>query len=329
MAHRTLHVTLPLRRPGAPLDRNALEVGWQKTVTYSKSPVKQMGEHLGVAPGGENVAERTIDAGTEMVLLEVSDGIGVITLNRPERRNALHRDMYPAIRAGLADFADADDVTCVVLTGAGEGFCAGGDVRDGRRRGSDEPAPTIEEASAALLDDAQVARLLHESPKLTIAAVNGAAVGAGLSLALACDLRVIAPGARLIPGWGKLAFSGDFGGTWFLTRLLGPARALEMLIANTTVTGADAVAVGLANHVTAGDSFEAEWRAWVAPFAAGPRAAITLMKENVRQALTDPLGPALVDESRRMVLSGQTADHREAVRAWLDKREPDFRSSRG
>lgn len=270
------------------------------------------------------MADRTIDAGTDVVRLEVTGGIGLITLNRPERRNALHRDMYEPIKAALADFAVADDVSCIVVTGAGDGFCAGGDVRDGRRRDSSGERPTAEQAAAALLSDAQVARLLHESPRLTIAAVNGAAVGAGLSIALACDLRVIAPAAKLIPGWGNLAFSGDFGGTWFLTRLLGPSRALEMLVSNRAVVGPEAVALGLANHVTTGTDFDAEWREWVWPFAAGPRDAIALMKENVRQAMSEPLASALVDESRRMVASSATADHREAVRAWMEKRPPDF-----
>ncbi len=266
---------------------------------------------------------RTIDTGTDVLLAEVADGVGVITLNRPERRNALHRDMYPAWFATLDDFAAADDVTCIVVTGAGSAFCAGGDVRDGRSRSGGEPR-SVDEAAAALLVDARVAQRLHESDKLTIAAVNGAAVGAGLSLALACDLRVVAPSAKLITGWARLAFSGDFGGTWFLTRLVGPSRALELLASNATITGTDAVGLGLANHVTAGEDFEAEWRAWVASFAAGPRDAFALMKANVRQAIAEPLGSAIVDESRRMVLSSLTDDHREAVRAWLAGRPPDF-----
>lgn len=276
------------------------------------------------------MADRTIDTGTDVVRIEVDQGIGLITLNRPDRRNALHRDMYAPMKAALVEFASADDVSCIVVTGAGNGFCAGGDVRDGRRRDSTDPdsRPTADQAAAALLEDAQVARMLHESPRLTIAAVNGAAVGAGFSLALACDLRVIAPSARLIPGWGRLAFSGDFGGTWFLTRLIGASRALEMLISNRAVGSAEAVTMGLANHVTAGIDFSTEWREWVRPFADGPRDAIRLMKENVRQALSEPLASALVDESRRMVSSSATSDHREAVRAWLEKRDPDFRRSR-
>jgi 2-(1,2-epoxy-1,2-dihydrophenyl)acetyl-CoA isomerase len=273
------------------------------------------------------VADRTIDAGTDVVRIEVRDDVGLITLNRPERRNALHRDMYAPIRAALAEFATADDVSCIVVTGAGDGFCAGGDVRDGRRRDPDRPPPTVEETSTALVEDAQLSRQLHESPKLTIAAVNGAAAGAGLAIALACDLRVIAPSARLIPAWASLAFSGDFGGPWFLTRLLGPSKALEILVANPTVTGADAVALGLANHVTEGVDFAAEWRAWITPFVAAPRATVSLMKQNVRQSLVEPLSSALVGESRRMVESGRTAEHRAAVRAWLDRRQAPPRPS--
>lgn len=273
------------------------------------------------------MADRVIDAGTDVVRLEVSDGFGIITLNRPDRRNALHRDMYGPIKDVLADFATADDVRCIVVTGAGAGFCAGGDVRDGRPRDRNQPRPSIDEAAANLLDDAQVSRLLHESPKLTIAAVNGPAVGAGLSIALACDLRIMASSATLIPGWGRLAFSGDFGGTWFLTRLVGPAKAIELLVANTTLSAADALRLGLVNHVAdiaAADEFGPTWRAWAAPFAAASGDAIALMKANVRQALVEPLATALVDESRRMVLAGRTPDHKEAVRAWMDKRAPDF-----
>jgi 2-(1,2-epoxy-1,2-dihydrophenyl)acetyl-CoA isomerase len=250
--------------------------------------------------------DRLIDTGTDVMLIEVTDQVGVITLNRPDRRNALHREMYEPISRALAEFADADDVGCIVLTGAGTGFCAGGDVRDGRRREPGTPSPTVAAATASLLADAQIARLFHESPKLTIAAVNGPAVGAGLSLALACDLRIMAASATLIPAWSRLAFSGDFGGAWFLTRLVGPSRALEILVENRTVTADEALALGLANRV-----------ADVATFPAA-------MKANVQQALVVPLAAALADESERMVRSGRTAAHREGVRAWIDKREPDF-----
>ncbi|MDO8361573.1 MAG: enoyl-CoA hydratase-related protein [Actinomycetota bacterium] len=271
------------------------------------------------------MADRTIDAGTDVVRLEVVDGIGLITLNRPDRRNALHHEMYAPMRAAIEEFNTADDVGCIVLTGEGSGFCAGGDVRDGRVREPGAPRPTIEEAGASLLADAQVARMLHESPKLTIAAVNGPAVGAGLSLALSCDLRIMARSATFIPGWGKLAFSGDFGGTWFLTRLVGPSKALELLVLNTKVTADEALALGLANRVVDDAEFPAAWREWADRFATGPRDAVALMKQNVQQALIEPLSTALAAESLRMATSARTQDHKEAVRAWMDKREPDFR----
>ena len=266
---------------------------------------------------------RKIDAGTDVVTLEVTDGIGLVTLNRPDRRNALHHEMYEPITRALADFANADDVGCIVVTGAGTGFCAGGDVQAGRRR--DGPTPTVEESAAALLGDAQIVRRLHESPKLTIAAVNGAAVGAGMSIALSCDLRIMAHSAKFIPGWGRLAFSGDFGGAWFLTRLMGPSKAIEFLASNATMTAAEALASGVTNRVVDDADFTDAWRAWASRFAAGPRDAIAMMKDNVRQALVEPLATALIAESERMARSARTADHKQAVRAWLDKREPDFR----
>lgn len=270
---------------------------------------------------------RAIDTGTDVVLIEVVDGVGLITINRPERRNALHQDMYEPMQRALRDFAAADDVGCIVLTGRGAGFCAGGDVRDGRAR-TDSAELTLEDKAAGLLANAQLARLLHESPKITMAAVNGPAVGAGLSLALACDLRIMTRSASFIPGWGRLAFSGDFGGTWFLTRLLGPSKALEVLVLNQRIDAENALALGLTNRVADDHDFPAQWRALAHQVAAGSRDAVALMKQNVHEALIAPMATALVGESERMVRSGLTEDHKEAVRAWLGKREPDFRRGR-
>lgn len=263
-----------------------------------------------------------------VVLIEASGGVGLITLNRPERRNALHPDMFAPIKEALRSWSSNDAIGCIVLTGAGQGFCSGGDVRDGRQRRSDGAPSSVGDAVSALGDDVEVSQMLYESPKIVLAAVNGAAVGAGLSLALACDLRVMAASATLIPGWGRLAFSGDFGGTWFLTRMLGPSKALEILAGNVQISSEEALAWGLANRVVPDGEFADAWRNWAAELASGPAAAHALMKANVRDADAMPLDRFLPKETERQVLSSRTADHVEAVRAWLEKRQPEFKRDR-
>ena len=253
-----------------------------------------------------------------VVRIEASGGVGLITLNRPERRNALHHDMFPPIKAALRAWSADDSIGCIVLTGAGEGFCSGGDVRDGRRRRPGNEPSSVEDVVSALGDDARTAQMLYESPKIVLAAVNGAAVGAGLSLALACDLRIVAASATLIPGWGRLAFSGDFGGTWFLTRLLGSSKALEVLAGDVHISADEALALGLANKVVPDADFADAWRDWAAELAGGPSAAHALMKANVRDAVITPLEGFLPRETERQVHSSRTHEHKKAVRAWLE-----------
>ena len=263
------------------------------------------------------------EPGAGVVVAEEAGGVGCITLNRPERRNALHRDMHTAIVGALDGWSEDDAVRCVVVTGAGKGFCAGGDVRAGRARNPDGSHPSIDEATEALLEQARTAQRLHEYSKPTIAAVNGAAVGAGMALALACDLRVLARSARLIPGWAPLAFTGDFGGPWFLTRFVGPARAFEILATNRAIDAAEAASLGLANAVLDDDGFREGWLRYARPFVEGPREALCGMKANVREAQELPLRDYLPVETSRQVRSGRTAEHRAAVRAWIDGGVPD------
>lgn len=267
---------------------------------------------------------RSIPTGTDKVRIEVEDRVGVITFTRPDRRNALHDEMYAPIVAAIESFVGDPTVGCVVVTGEGSGFCAGGDVREGSGRRADGTRPAPSERVAALAANARVAVLLHEAPIITIAAVNGPAVGAGLSIALACDLRIAAQSARFIGGWARLGFSGDFGGAWLLTHRVGPARALELLASNATVTAAEALAMGLVERVVPDEEFALAWRQWAALFAHGPTTALGYMKANVADALRLPLAEAVLAEAERMVASSQTADHREAVRAWMERRDPVF-----
>jgi len=258
---------------------------------------------------------------TDVVEIAVRERMAVITFKRPERRNALHRDMHAPILHALDEFATRDDLGVVVVTGAGSAFCAGGDVKGD----PDAPPPRDpDERRAALLADARVVQHLWDHPKLTVAAVNGPAVGAGLSIALACDLRIAASSARLVTGWARLAFSGDYGGAWLLTRLVGPSRALELLAGNVALDADHALALGLVNRVVPDDEFAAAWTEWARELAAGPTGAIAGMKANVRDALRLPLAGALPLETARMVESAGSADHREAVRALRERRPPRF-----
>lgn len=261
-----------------------------------------------------------VQTGTDTVLAEVVDGVGVITLNRPDRRNALHAEMYEAVPRLLERFAADDGIGAVLLTGSGNAFCAGGDVRDGdsaRNVATGDREARILSRSAILADNARMVTLLHEMPKITIAALPGAAVGAGMSIALGADLRIAARSARLIPGWSKLAFSGDFGGAWLLTHLVGPAKALELLITDEPIDAGTAERLGLFNRVVEDADLPVAALRWAAQIAAGPTYAFAGTKANVRDAGRLPLAEAIRAESERMVRSGATAEHRDAVKAWL------------
>ena len=168
-----------------------------------------------------------------------------------------------------------------------------------------------------LADNAAMVTLLHEMGKIPIAALPGAAVGAGMSIALSTDLRIAARSAKLVPGWSKLAFSGDFGGAWFLTHLLGPSKALELLITDRPIDSETGSALGLFNRVVDDEELPAAALAWAAEIAAGPTAAFAGTKANVLDAQRLPLTEAVLAESERMVRSSLTAEHRAAVRAWM------------
>jgi 2-(1,2-epoxy-1,2-dihydrophenyl)acetyl-CoA isomerase len=267
-----------------------------------------------------------IDTGTDHLLARVHDGVAVLTLNRPERRNALSDEMLEALARVLADIEVDDDVGCVVLTGAGGAFCAGGDVKGmaGEDRGGDRvPYDTV--VHRQRLSQRATAGRLWEMPKPTIAALPGAAAGAGLSLALACDLRYAADSAVLTTAFARVGFAGDYGGTWFLTRLVGTATARELYYFSDRLTAADAERLGLVNAVFPADGLEDEVRTRATRLADGPRVAYRYMKENLNRAVHGELGECLDMEAAHHIRTSRTEDHREAARAFVEKREPVFR----
>ncbi len=267
-----------------------------------------------------------IDTGTDDLLARRDDGVLVLTLNRPERRNALSDDMLQALARTLADAEDDDDVGCVVLTGAGGAFCAGGDVKamaagggaGGRRRSLDAVIDRQRRNQRA------TAGRLWEMPKPTVAALPGPAAGAGLSLALACDLRYLADTAFLTTAFAGVALGGDYGGTWFLSRLVGTAKARELYYFNERVPADEAVRLGMANGVFPADRLEAEVLDRAQRLAGGPRVALRAMKENLNRAVHGELRESLDLEATFHIGTSRTEDHREAATAFVEKRTPRF-----
>ena len=269
-----------------------------------------------------------LDTGTTELLAEIKDGVAVLTMNRPERRNAFSPGMLAAMGAVLAEVEADETVGCVVLTGAAGAFCAGGDVKSmtaaptGR---GDRPGPSLDALihRQRLNQQATSGRLWH-MPKPTIAAIGGPAAGAGLSLALACDLRYAVPHAVLTTAFAKVAFAGDYGGTWFLTRLVGSSKAKELYYFSERLSAEDAERLGIVNAIFPAADFETEVMDRARKLAQGPSIAYRYMKENLNRAVSGELGDCMDLEVTHHAHTGLTEDHREAARAFTEKREPRF-----
>jgi len=268
-----------------------------------------------------------LDTGTEDLLADFDAGVLTLTLNRPQARNAMSGAMNQALGRQLAAAELDPEVKCVVLTGAGQGFCAGGDVKGmaERNAGRGGRAATLDEAiHAQRLDQRATAGKLFKMPKPTIAALPGAAAGAGLSLALACDLRIMARTAIMTTAFAKVGFSGDYGGTYFLSQLVGAAKARELYYLSDRLSAEEALRLGLVNWVVEADDLQAKTREIAGRLARGPTVAFRYMKENLNRALGGEVEECMDLEATHHVHCGQTHDHREAAKAFVEKREPVF-----
>jgi len=259
----------------------------------------------------------------EVLIEGVADGVLTLTLNRPERLNALSWEMCDRLQRALNRTAEDRSIGAIVITGAGRAFCAGGDVK--AMAEADPGALSYEERAADLRRRMEAARLLHEIPKPTIAAIHGPAAGAGLSLALACDLRIASTDARLTTAFAKVGLSGDFGGHYFLTRIVGTAKARELYLTAAMLTAQDALALGLVSRVVADDALQTEAHALARSLADGPRVALGYMKQNLNLAAAGASLSIVMDaEAMRHTRCAATEDHREAAAAFVAKRKPVF-----
>ncbi|MCX7212506.1 MAG: enoyl-CoA hydratase [Burkholderiales bacterium] len=272
------------------------------------------------------MTQSQIDTGTSDLLASLDAGVLTLTLNRPDARNAMSRAMTQALADQLAAAELDPAVRCIVLTGAGKGFCAGGDVKGMAAAGDGTVGNnTIDGAiHRQRINQRATAGKLFKMPKPTIAALPGPAAGAGLSLAMACDLRIMSSTAIMTTAFAKVGFSGDYGGTYFMTQLVGAAKARELYFLSDRVSAEEALRIGLANWVCEPDQLAAKTREIALRLATGATVAYRYMKENLNRAMNGEVDDCLDLEATHHVHCGQTQDHRDATKAFVEKREPVF-----
>jgi 2-(1,2-epoxy-1,2-dihydrophenyl)acetyl-CoA isomerase len=264
---------------------------------------------------------------SERVLLSSKDGrVLILTLNRPEKLNALTTELHDELLEAVTRASTDKSVGCVVLTGAGAAFCSGGDL--GSAPGGSEPQrPTQEDRADTLLHHGEITKLLHCMPKPTIAMINGVAAGAGLALALACDLRVMSRAAALTTSYVRVGLCGDLGVSYFLTHLVGPARARELLFMNRKLDADTALQWGLANRIEDPEGLSATALLVARQLAEAPAVAIRYMKQILLRAETQGLPEVIESEAFAMARCGRTQDAKEAALAFREKRAPKFTGS--
>ena len=273
----------------------------------------------------------SIDTGTDDLLARTDGSVGVVSFNRPDRRNALSDEMYHGFAAALPVLAADPAVRVVMLTGEGGAFCAGGDVKGMNERnrgatGDDGLGQSVEDRVAGLQARQRwVSLAIHQFPKPVVAAIPGPAAGAGFSIALAADIRLAAERSIFVPAFANVGASGDFGGSWFLTELVGPGKARELYFTSPRLSSAEAHELGIVNQVLQDDGFDEAALDWCRSLADRAPIALRHMKENLNRAITCDLATALDAEAAAMVRTMSTADHREAAAAFVEKRSPVFR----
>ena len=263
---------------------------------------------------------------TQELLESIDKGIATLTMNRPEARNALTREMMAALSEALPRLATNPAVRLVILTGAGSAFCSGGDVKGFAKRAAGATTEmSFDQKVTDLRARMDLSRWLHEMPKPTLAVIPGPAAGAGLSLALACDMRIAADDAKLTTAFSKIGLSGDFGGSYFLNHLVGAATARELYFTGRVVRADEAVKMGMVNRSVPAAQLAEAAGAWAVELAALPTIAIGYMKRNLNLGLRASLADVLDAEAIHMIRTFETDDHKGAAAAFVEKRAAQFK----
>jgi len=252
-----------------------------------------------------------------LVLDRAPNGVVTLTLNRPEKKNAMNMQMFNELLQAFREVDASTSDRVLVITGAGDAFCSGADLSD---RGSDKRHQLLR-----LHWVADIALALHRIPKPVIAKVNGVAVGAGMNLALGCDLVVASEAARFSEIFARRGLSIDFGGSWLLPRLIGMHRAKELALLADIISAKEAAEIGLVNRVLPASEVDAFVTDWADRLAAGPPLALSMTKRLLSNSFSATMEEALEAEGLAQTVNGGTEDTAEAIRAFLEKREPRFK----
>lgn len=255
------------------------------------------------------------------ILWEVDEGVATITLNRPDAMNAFSDNMREGLLDHLNEAATSDDVGCVVITGAGKAFCAGGDIASMAALQDEDDTTVLERR---IEDSGLVLERIREMPQPVVAAVNGAAAGAGMNLALACDIRLASSAAIFVESFVRIGLVPDWGGFHSLTRLVGTAKAMELMMTGERIDADEAYRLGLINRLVSVEDFENETRAFCRRLAVGPRAAIAAIKRGVYLGTGVSAAELLRYERETQAKLFLTGDAREGMQAFLQKRRPEF-----
>lgn len=255
------------------------------------------------------------------VTLDVTDGVATVTLDNPEKMNALSPGVVAGVDRALGEVRERDDIRCVVVEGAGDAFCAGGDIGGMNER---EDVSGHERAEGITESATRVAYGLYDCALPTVATVDGYCVGAGMGVALSCDVVLASADATFGLAFRNVGLSLDYGTSYLVTQAVGPYKAKELALTAELLSGSEAAELGLVNHAYAPGEFDAKADAFVETVAEGPTVALEYSLHNIDRAARRTVEEAIEAESQAQSLATQTRDHEEGVAAFAEDREPDF-----
>jgi len=273
----------------------------------------------------KNISE--LETGTRQLLAHIHGKVGILTLNRPEAKNALSDELTPALRKKIAELNEDKRVTSLIITGTGDAFCAGGDVKS--MNSSEDKGWTEEKTEEETIKDLQQKQItltaaLYNFTKPTIAVLPGAAAGAGLSIALSCDFRFASDNAFAVAGYGRIALTGDYGITWLLTKLIGPSKSKDMLFSNRKINAEEGFKLGIFDKIFKYEDLLKDSLEYAKLVGSFSPLAIKAMKKNINNSAEINLVEALDQEAIDLIKVSKSKDHKEGVSAFVEKRKPSF-----